>query len=399
MKNETYDNLIPNNMTRFWVNMLIVAAFSVETIFRYVLIVLNKIPVASDLSYLFMPAVFVVLIYFNYNSWIRYRVKQNDLVWIMAYMLVIAASYMFFPVNRIYIEQQWTLILMTVPMYYLLGIIFTPDKKTMEILALLAKGIIVIDILFVIYWQGAGNEMGTDAMARAYRTLPAVLFLIMCAFNRRKVLDWAWMIFAVIYQFTYGTRGPVIVVLAYILYFMLFKAKGLTAKKLVSVVLFVAFIIFYNTSAFDNMIVSMADWFESMGLSTRIFDHMQEETLADSTGRESIFNQLYDMIRQNPLGYGVMGEYPVLGGYAHNIFLQLMVHFGIPGGVIIILAFLYLLIRAGKNNDNAYARDFIVMFACITIFRGFVSGSWCSYYFPFIIGLCVQKIRADKIDS
>lgn len=399
MKNETYDNLIPNKVTRFWTLALFVAAFSVESIFYYVLILLNKMPVISDLSFLFMPVVFGALIYFNYSGWICYKIKNADIIYVMAYLLIMGGSYLLFPDNRIYLEAQWELIFVTVPMYYFLGLIFTSDKKTIEILALLAKLIIVVDIVFVIYWQGVGNEMGSDAMGRAYSIMPSVLFLIMCAFNRGKFLDWAWMIFAVIYQFTFGTRGPVIIDLTYILYFMLFKGKGLTLKKCISIIVFVAFVIFYNTSAFEDMIISLGDWFEEMGLSNRVFSHMLEDTLiSDDSGRSVIREKVYEMILENPFGNGVGAEH-TRNFLVHQFFLQIFLHFGIVGGIVIIGAVIVLIVRALKKNINPIMQDFLVMWACALFVRSFVGASYLSYYFPFLIGICIQTIRSKKTND
>ncbi len=397
MQKDTYNTLIPDKAQRTQFMLLIVAAFSVESIFRYILIILNKLPLLSDLSFLFTPGIFLILIYLNYRNIIRHTLTTNDLMVVIAYLAIVCGSYTLFPDNRNYMEAQWELILVTVPMYYFLGVIFTSDRSTMSVLGLLAKGIILIDIAFTVYWQGAGNEMGADAMARAYRLLPSVLFLIMCAFNRSKVTDWIWMVFGAIYLFTCGTRGPIIIVASYILYFMLFKDNKLTVKKLISIGVFVAFIIFYNSPAFESVVYWFGDLFRSLGLSTRVLDHMLEDTLvSDSSGRDVIYERVYEMIFEKPFGYGVMGEWKHLGWNTHNLYLQIIVHFGIVGGAMAIGATIWLLIMAIRKNPNSYARDFLVMWACMTLIHGFVGGSYLSYYFPFLIGLCVHAIRNKK---
>ena len=397
MNQGVFESLIENKSQQKRMMWLILAAFSLETIIRYVVIFITKLPVVSAFSGAFKPVLYICLIFMNYESWIRKRVKVTDILFVWFFFFVVLVSYFVFPDTREFVEQQKNILFLVFPLYYLMGVVFTTDKDTMETLGFLAKVIILVDILFAVYWTSSGNELGTDAMARAYAILPSVLFLIMCAFNRSKTWDWIWMIFASIYIFTCGTRGPIIVIAVYLLYCLLVKRRNTMSKKILYTTFVAGFVIFYNSPAFEIAIQGLMDLFKQLGVSTRIFEHMLGDTMiSDMSGREDIYAKIFQLISENPLGYGVLGEYPFLGWNTHNLYLQFFMHYGIVFGGLMIFFSLFLVIKAFKNNPNVYARDFVAMWFCITFARSFAGGSYLTYYFAFMLGLAVNELRNKK---
>lgn len=397
MEDNRFDNLITSKSSQRNLLLLIIAAFSVESIIRYVVIAITKLPIVSFMSGAFKPLLFIWLILINFKSRIAHSVKQADITFVLLYFGAVLVSFVMYPDTQEYVLSQKNIIFLIFPLYYLFGVIFTSDRKTMDILAMLAKLIIFVDIVFSVYWTSSGNELGEDSMARAYAILPSVLFLTICAFNRSKSWDWAWMIFSSIYIFTCGTRGPIIVITVFLIYCLIIKMNVSKGKKVFYVFAIIVFFAFYNSIAFENIMHRLIDLFGRLGVSTRIFEHMVDDTLiSDSSGRDLIYVRVLQLIKENPFGYGILGEYPFLNWNTHNLYLQIFMHFGVFVGLVIIFAIFYLIYKAYKYNPNKYARDFLIMWTCITLVRGVVGGSYLTYYFAFLIGLCVNEIRNKK---
>ncbi len=397
MEKERFSRLLPDEKLYNFFLLLIVAAFSVEPILHYVVIVLRKLPIISSFSGLFIPVLFAVLVFLNWKSPIIKNIRLTDLLLILMFYAVVLLSYLIYTDTRPYVEDQLMTMVAQVPLYFLLGLVFTSDKKTLDTLALLAKLIIVVDILFVIVYTSRGSELDEDSMARAYRMLPAVLWLIQQVFERKRVTDWIWAVFSVLYIITCGTRGPVMVVMAYLLYCMLFKQDRAWWKKCLSVASILAALYFYTTNLFNELVLLLMEWLEELGLSTRVFRYMMEDAMiSDTSGRDVIYTRVLGLIQDSPLGYGILGEYAFLNWNTHNFYLQLLMHFGVVFGPLIIVAVVWLFCKAFHRNINPYARDTLAMWCCVTLVRGFFGGSYLTYYFPFFLGLCIREIRNKK---
>ena len=82
-------------------------------------------------------------------------------------------------------------------------------------------------------------------------------------------------------------------------------------------------------------------------------------TISDDNGRKEIWNAAIDMIKTNPFGYGAMGTRHVIYfihdvGHPHQVFLEILVDFGVLLGSIIIIIFIYQsakILFSNKYND------------------------------------------------
>lgn len=109
------------------------------------------------------------------------------------------------------------------------------------------------------------------------------------------------------------------------------------------------------------------------------------------TGRDSIYSVCIDYIKHNmgmPGGFGVAlhltnGEYY----YTHNLFLQLLVMFGIPGAIIVIIATVYRFLKCKKSFSPAYIRLLLFMFFSYFLIGMTGSSIWINYLSTIFIAL------------
>ncbi len=380
--------------------LLAFAAFSRDTILRYAEIFIRKLPVVSRFADMFIPCLFIFLILLNINKspvLVRH-IKSIDGFFILSYILFVILNLGLFPENRSYIFKYAETVFIIVPAYYLLGITFFLDNKTMLWLSRLAKLIILIDILFVIYWQSKGNVLGEDSMTRAYNLLPNVLILIYMSFERSKMQDILFAVFGGVYLMTMGTRGPVVIELIFLLYCLIIKKKKTFFRTVLSIGSVVAMVGFFYSSLFNKTLLYLTDIFSKLGLSTRTITHLLNESFVnDSSGRDTIYDYVWELIEKKWFfGYGIFGEYPFLNWNTHNFYLQIFMHFGLVFGVVFLAVLLILIARSYCKSKNQVAKDYLILWACVTLVHGFFGGSYLSYYCAFMIGIAVREIRNTR---
>lgn len=174
-----------------------------------------------------------------------------------------------------------------------------------------------------------------------------------------------------------GSRGPILCFGIYIGYLFFFYGK-LTFSKMICLVTSVPLCVF-----FQDIVGVLYVFFLEVGINSRTL-YLLANNLSHSSGRTEIYQQCWDLIIANPLiGTGVASDRAV-HSYAHNLFLELWMDFGLVFGsfflVVIALLILYALFR---DNTNA---SFLVMFICIGIVPLMVSGS---YLTSISFGLCM----------
>ena len=82
------------------------------------------------------------------------------------------------------------------------------------------------------------------------------------------------------------------------------------------------------------------------------------------SGREYIYSTLLKAIDKKPfLGYGISGDRMIMGSfakYSHNIFLELIIQFGIIIGGSLIFILLFLITKGLLEKDNLKYNLFII---------------------------------------
>ena len=135
-------------------------------------------------------------------------------------------------------------------------------------------------------------------------------------------------------------------------------------------------------------------------MSTRVFQTFLGEfssgTSLDS-GRLEIQKELIRQIKINPFGYGLGGDRVFTGWYAHNIFLELIVQFGIFIGGFLCVFLVYIVISSlRKARAEMQILSILLLFICTGLIKLLISGSYLiEPYFFLLLGFAIS-IRRDK---
>lgn len=262
--------------------------------------------------------------------------------------------------------------------YFFIRLVNDPDRISKG----MKKSAWIMYVYYLYLLMGAmqrGYWINTDAkgdtihlsydLSFGYDVLLFMLVFLNSALSDKKKLDivMAGLGFAMI--FLAGSRGPI---MCLIIFFGLFFLNRLQKAKLIKKVLMIGGFVLALALVFlfyEAILMFLVSLMESLGLSSRTLTMLLEGNIADDNGRDRVWNAALQMIQNNPFGYGPMGTRHVIYyiqdvGHPHQIFLEILVDFGVIFGSVIIL---FLVINAAKmilqKVDNTWKDLFIIFFA------------------------------------
>ena len=133
----------------------------------------------------------------------------------------------------------------------------------------------------------------------------------------------------------------------------------------------------------------------SLGISSRTVTALVEGNFSDSNGRSLIYAMAIELIMKGGFfGYGFYGDRYFIGerfrwGYSHDIFLELLVSFGIIGGAIIIIALITGIVNLYKKSTNYTKQIIFVTFLGASLKLIFSSSFWYEPTFWALIALMI----------
>ena len=247
----------------------------------------------------------------------------------------------------------------------------------------------------------ANRDASDYNMHYAYLMLLHVLFAVHGLFNKELgIPTWVRFIFfamGALFIISMGTRGPILIVLAYFVVVMVGNLAARDLKKAILPILLLVTLTIFIFFAYLDIIRWLRDLIADIGLSTRALDMLLEgEYVSSTSGRDKIYQLLWEKLREAPLGYGIFGEWQFVNYSAHSISLQICMYWGLFPGSLIIAILLGIVARGYFSVRNKCARDMIMMFLVFTVVRNFFGGEFFSDYVFFLIGISLQCITNKK---
>ncbi len=376
--------------------LLVLLAFCEKNIVRYAILVFSMLPGIGFLSDLILPTLYVTLILFCMTR--KTRVGLAELIvpaFVISAILVTCAIY---PENAKFItkpSQFWNTIFPCLR-WFIVGLVVIPDKAMMELLGKVSCLSVLAEVAFLFLYMIPNGLIVSDDMNRAYQLLPNILLVFNYAFNSKKIIPWLISVGGLIYLLSLGTRGPFLILLIFVV-IKLLQAGTVSSGKRGLLVLGVAIFggLLSNQKLYTSFLESISRWLNQMGVSARIIDSMIEGTLiSNTTGRDDLYDLALQKISERPiLGYGVYGEWPWIQWNIHNMYLEILIHFGVVLGSALLIWAILLVARSYFQNQNRDAKDLILIFICFVFVRGFFGGSYLTFSTFFLIALCTKELR------
>jgi len=248
----------------------------------------------------------------------------------------------------------------------------------------------------------------------AYMLLPAAIIIANRLFDRVRIFDVVVFLFSMIFMFSLGARGPMLCFALYIILKVLLMYKYNLIKTFLYYVSLMMISVFVIT-CFNDILSYLFTSFQKMSLSVRTIISLMEGNFFKDDARNLLTKYSIDLIRNHPLtGVGIGNDRILLadkmrsiyfssevaGWYPHNIFMELLLHFGFFIGGAIILYVLKLIYVSTIKNTDTNAIDVICIFMGIGFFPLLFSGSYFeSPSFFMLIGLCLYQHKSYRLSK
>ncbi len=235
----------------------------------------------------------------------------------------------------------------------------------------------------------------TYTMFLSYSLLLPVLLQINQLFVNFKIINFIFVVVSFLVILIWGARGPLFLILVYTSYKVISLPKP-TIKNISKIILGGVSIAILLNLALKSMTNYLTNLLHSYGLSSRILNMISHNIIYSGTGRSEIANRAWNMIIQKPLlGWGAVADITRLGGYPHNIFLELAIDYGllIAGLISIVLIFKMALIF--YKPKSIYV-DVVVIYILTGFLPLLVSGTYLwSVDFFILIALLGNRNISD----
>lgn len=377
---------------RTWLFLLVITE---KSLFRYVLMILDRLTGTEAIREVALHTVYIVVIALCLKK--GSKVHGGDIFIMLFVVLAIIITWLIYPNNiEMYMfgkDQFWPTVFPSFR-FFIAGLFLIPNKENLELMGKVSCLAILVETAFVLFVLRGSDLQNSDDMSRAYFMLLNVLLVINFAFDKKTLISLAISLVGIMLLLSMGTRGPIVIVLAFMATKLLFQMTTNTRKRVAFVFILLLLIWFINSPYWNLTLLSIRDVLSSLGMSTRVIDFtIQGETLTYYSERDDIAQIVINKIKERPEGWGVYGEWQFLGWSAHNMYLEILDHYGIFGGGIILLWIFFIVIKAFNVTKETSVRSLVLLFACNVLVRGVFGGGFLTSATFLMIGYCLQVCR------
>lgn len=382
--------------------LLLLVIWTQYTILSFAIQIVRRLPIIGPLYEYVIPLTIIGLAFLSLPYLLR-KVQAVDVVFYLVGVMIVLGTMALNYKNSEFIQQDlWRILGAALPMLFI-GVAYSHEDSQNDLFWASLIGTIAV-FAYQIYLLSLGQELEADNMNTAYMVLPSVMYLVYWALEHKKLWHWVAASVSILLMFLFGTRGPIIAELVFLLLGLLFSVFNRKSQlaKLLCLLLFVTVIALVCTGDFLlNAAEFLSESFEEVGFSTRVFDRFIEGEMSEGSGRDVLYDAVINAIREKPiLGYGIMGDRPIVGIYVHNLFLEMWCHYGVIIGTIFLFGILVIPVAALLKLRKTSMFNFVLMLTCMVFVKLMVSGSYTTEAYLFLLlGICVNVFRSQKEKS
>jgi O-antigen ligase len=362
-------------------------------------------PFASILNSQLPIAVFTLVLFILMLLNNNFRFKAYIVPW----LIILSIYYLLICMSNI----ENTLFVLTLFFQFLLkgfsGFIFgSLDSNEEELYDAFLK-VAVINFIIIGTFPFVSVFDSMNYMRFGYGMVPSVIMFIFAIFNNnthKKV----WVTFALLSLLLttiYGSRGPLVVLLFLSILLLFFYNKIPTLKKVSAV--FITSIGLYLINKFNLIILFLDYIYFELDIRTyalaKIRMMINQGLIESSSGREDIYAGLWTYINQKALtGWGIGASEMLIGGTAHNLFLQILLESGVVGILIWSLIFIYCLYKIKSISYDGQVKTFSIASLVVSVAIGrllFSSDMWLrpEFWFGLSILINYRHQRSKKVSN
>jgi len=307
-------------------------------------------------------------------------------------ILIIMINILMFPENISSLKGLvFNFLFVSIPsLVYMMSIY---EKKTfLAVLDKVASILFVLGIILLVLILSGKSSIETYSMPLGYYLLIPLLIQTKLFLNKFKLSNLLGMLLILITVMSIGSRGPLLSFIVFVILYTGFNFKRIYFNRPIQMTFLIItglFIYVYQKLILEKLIV-LLDRFNIQSRTVRLLTVDSNEL--HLSGRNDLYEGSLNMIAEKPfMGWGLAGEVNQLGTYSHNFFIEIMISSGVILGSIIIVIYLYYLIK-NFQLSNKESRLLIMLWFSIAFIPLIVSGTYLtSIQFWILLGLMINK--------
>jgi hypothetical protein len=329
----------------------------------------------------------MVLILLLVNAVNHMKIRAFNVLFVMEFFGVLSIMYGYLQGVEISELLSWsrTLLPVCIPIAFCAMVI--KEKQVLYDMLLKTSWLIFIVLTIHIF---AGKDQ-TYSMHFSYAMLVVMLLHLNEWLARKKTIYFVIAVVEFLMILLFGSRGALVCVAVFLILKIISTEGSLRKKIPLIVVICIGTVgLFFIFDYFRPLILQ---YLSSRGKLSRTLKLLLiGEFSSYDSGRIDLWNRVIELIQERPiLGWGIGGAVNQMGyPYPHQLFLDLLLTFGIPLGVLLITLIFYQVIRA-VIRQNGVHKDLIQIFGSTAMVCLMFSGTvFTNFYFFLFMGLCLS---------
>lgn len=299
-------------------------------------------------------------------------------------IVLLVFTMVFFPDNTPFVTSQGLRFLLPVvlPSFLCLTVVYDYQivEKTLYVVSWLTFALVLLYIFG--FFSGIVVFSSYNMPFSFACVLPFVAF-----YSHREFYDRIVCLVLFVLVLAIGARGAALCMTSYVIMDLFQHKSRWRVLVLIFVVVFIISLPFLH------------NWLGSIGISSRSLDMLLYGDITADSGRGDIRKHFINEMMEHPfLGLGLFGDRLLANvPYCHNLFLEIVLDFGIPvGGTLLVIGFIKLISLYFKADTDD--RNGIIRYFCALVLPFMTSGSYLiSSNFAIFLGLCFLINKQNNI--
>lgn len=330
--------------------------------------IVQSIPGLSNYNYIFNIFISLILLPFLVFALIS-AFKENlifSILIIMIFLLIILLQILIFPENKaqifLYIKK-----IIGVSMSSLIVSYSLKDYKSCYYkLVKNSKIIILFGILEFVSHKffgvvGSDTLVNYDMSFGYFLVIPTILSFNEIYLSKNKILNICFFLISMLMVIILGSRGAV---LAIFVGCILIWYENLSFQRIKDI-FYIIYIFILGVFLFVNF-KKVSKYFYNflikLGIDSRFFSMLSQGHITSSTGRSELQEKVFKIILEHPwLGIGMLKDTS-----SHNIFYEVMLFYGIPIGIFVIILIIYYWLKILVVKES-FKRKLMIVFLSYSV--------------------------------
>lgn len=381
------------------ISIALISTYVILSIQYFILIAFDLLNTSQGDSIQLISKLIVGLAFLYSFPVVFSRKKVKFIVTYVVISFIFLINYLFFIGNRVYLSDiLFPLFFVGIPSF-----IYTQSIHDLNVFKnMLKKSCVIVffsgTLLSVLNLIGIAS-IGLYSMTLSYYMLFPLILYIDELFDRVSAIKIIMVTISLLVILTLGSRGAILCAGVFT-FLRAIKAKRKITYKLASIWslgLTIFLVLFFRM---NEILLFLYNSLARYGIRSRsIAIFLRGDVYL--TGRDKIYETVLNEIMNKPIfGLGLTGDRVYLnGGYVHNFYIEIVSHFGLIIGIVILTYVTFLIIRA-LSPKIAGSHKLVYIWFSLGFVHLMISSSYLiDFRFWIFLGLLVRPTKSSKIQQ